>query len=307
VWLGVAPLAPSRASWQEQPLALNAHWQQLEVVLDHPSLVDADTFRSPLRIVGSGAVEVRGFTLRGPDDARLTPLPQHLRQRLWFGGPNLLGHVLSMTGVMVMATSPSLALAAGAGTLTIVGQVFTGSRTATAVFVIVAVWLLLLAVRPGRRWPVVTVLVALLAVVSLTLEPADLGRLGVWSLDDRNVLSRSVEMRDAWEAMLADPWRGAGEGGLPALAHNAWLQLAGEYGVPGAVAGVWWALAVLVLAARWGGLRGLLVGLAFLALQLTDESWRYPGVFLPMLLGVSALAAERRRPSAASGLEDAAP
>ena len=296
-WLGLAPLRASRAPWQEQAFSLSASWQRVEVALDPAALAAADEFRTPLRLVGDGAVEVRGLRLRASDGGRVTALPSHPRQRLWFGGPNLLGHVLSMTGVMVMANAPGVVLAASAAALTLAGQAFTGSRTATAVFLAVAPLLLLLAARPRGRWPLLAGLLGLLALALVALDPADLGRLGVWSLDDRNVLSRSVEMRDAWDAMLADPWRGAGEGGLPALAHNAWLQLGGEYGLPGAAAGLWWALAALTLGWRWGGLRGLSLVAAFLALQLSDDSWRYPGVFLPMLLGLAtlaALAAEQR-------------
>ena len=293
-WLGVAPLRASRAPWQEQAFSLSASWQRLEVALDPAALAAADAFRTPLRLAGDGVVEVRGLRLQAHDAAEVTALPSHPRQRLWFGGPNLVGHVLSMTGVIVMANAPGVVLAASAAALTLAGQAFTGSRTATAVFLAAAPLLLLLAARPRGRWLLLAGLLGLLALALVALDPADLGRLGVWSLDDRNVLSRSVEMRDAWGAMLADPWRGAGEGGLPALAHNAWLQFGGEYGLPGAAAGLWWAAAVLTLGWRWGGLRGLVLVAAFLALQLSDDSWRYPGVFLPMLLGLAALAAEQR-------------
>lgn len=290
--LAVAPARARRDAWQSRPLVVGSEWTALSVVFDAPDVAGVDALRTLVTVQGAGALDLRSLRAEAGDAGAMTPEPLHPRQRLWFGWPNLTGHLLTMMSAMVIAVAPGLPAGLAAAGFGATGLFFTGSRTAVLVFVL-AVPLLLLLTAGRRQRPALALLGVLgIAAAALVLQPDDLGRLGVWSLEDRNVLSRSVEMQDAIEAMLAAPWVGVGEGGLPALAHNAWLQVGGEYGLPGALAMAWWGLATMALGWRVGRWRGAVLAGAFLALQLSDESWRYPGVFLPLLLGFTALAAD---------------
>jgi len=286
--LAIAPSRTTRAAWVEVAVEPGDAWQRLEVVLTEPRLEAGGRVWTGLRVRGGATVDVRRVSVAASDGPPLAPRPHPPRQRLWFGGPNLLGHVLTATGLMTLAVSPHPAIGAATIAATLVGQFFTGSRTATVAFVAFAP-LLWLAILPRRRRKVAAIGLALaVVVVTVSFEGDGLGRLGRWSLEDRNVLSRSVEMSDAWAAMVAHPWVGVGEGGLRAPAHNAWLQLGGEHGVLALLAGIWLGGFAVALAWRFAGWRGVWLALGVLTMQFTDDSWRYPGVFLPLLLGVAA-------------------
>jgi len=290
--LAVAPARARRDAWQSRPLVVGSEWTALAVVFDAPEVAGVDVLRTLVTVQGAGALDLRSLRAEAGDAGAMTPDPLHPRQRLWFGWPNLTGHLLTMMSAMVIAVAPGLPAGLAAAGFGATGLFFTGSRTAVLVFVLAAPLLLLLTAGRRHRPKLVLLGVLGIAVAALVVQPGDLGRLGVWSLEDRNVLSRTVEMQDAIDAMRGAPWVGVGEGGLPALAHNAWLQVGGEYGLPGALAMVWWGLATMALGWRVGRWRGAVLAGAFLALQVSDESWRYPGVFLPLLLGLSALAAD---------------
>jgi len=289
--LAIAPSRTTRAAWVEVEVEPGGAWQRFAVVLTEPRLDAGGRVWTGLRIRGDATVDVRRVSVATSDGTPLAPQAHPPRQRLWFGGPNLLGHVLTATGLMTLAVSHHPAIGAVTIAATLVGQSFTGSRTATVVFVAFAP-LLWLAILPKRRRTFAAIglalAVAVVAVVAMSFEGDGLGRLGRWSLDDRNVLSRSVEMRDAWAAMVDHPWVGVGEGGLPAQAHNAGLQLGGEHGVLALLAGIWFAGFAVALAWRFAGWQGVWLALGVLTMQFTDDSWRYPGVFLPLLLGVAA-------------------
>ncbi len=290
--LAVAPARARRDAWQSRPLVVGSEWTALAVVFDAPDVAGVEALRTLVTVQGAGALDLRSLRAEAGDAGAMTPDPLHPRQRLWFGWPNLTGHLLTMMSAMVIAVAPGLPAGLAAAGLGATGLFFTGSRTAVLVFVLAAPLLLLLTAGRRQRPALVLLGVLGLAVAALVVQPGDLGRLGVWSLEDRNVLSRTVEMQDAIDAMRGAPWVGVGEGGLPALAHNAWLQVGGEYGLPGALAMVWWGLATMALGWRVGRWRGAVLAGAFLALQVSDESWRYPGVFLPLLLGLSTLAVD---------------
>ncbi len=300
LWLGVAPERTGPGPWVEEPLPLADEWRAATRAFSPAELAGADGFRTTVRLVGDGKVELRRVAIQA-DGVAAASLALRPRQRLWFGGPNLLGHVAAMTGVAAIATAAGPVGVVGATAFAGTALALTGSRTATAVFAVSALLLIVVRSPARRRWLVVATVVAIAAVVAL-LDPADLGRLGRWTLEDDNLQSRAVEMTDAWYALVAHPLRGVGEGNLPLLAHNMWLQLGGELGLPGLLAALWWSVAALAIGARRAGVSGTIVVGAYLALQLSDESWRYPGIFGPMLLALGALWLDRAAiPAAAAG------
>lgn len=305
LWLGVAPERTGPGPWVETALPLSDEWRGVTRSFAPTELAGADGFRTTVRLVGGGAVELRRVAVAA-DGVAASPLPLRPRQRLWFGGPNLLGHVTAMTGVAAIATAAGPVGVVGAIAFAGTALALTGSRTATAVFVAFALLLIAVRLPARRRWLIAVAVVAVVALAAL-LDPADLGRLGRWTLDDDNLRSRAVEMNDAWQALVAAPLRGAGEGNLPTLAHNMWLQVGGEFGLPGLLAALWWSAAALLVGGRRAGAGGALVVAAYLALQLSDESWRYPGVFAPMLVAVGALWLDRAAGAAAAAPERATP
>lgn len=300
-WFGVAPAAGSRAPWVEEPLELTPEWRRVTLRLEPDQLASAAALRTTVRVQGTGRVELRDLHVRVEPSATIAPRPRLPRPRLWYGGPNLVGHTLALGGLMTAVAAPSLVPAGATLLVAGAGVALTGSRTAAAVFLTCAALLLLVRARPRARWSLIAAFVLAVVAASVLLDPSDLGRLGAWSLDDRNVQSRSVEMRDALHALAEEPLRGVGEGNLPSFAHNMWLQLGGEFGVPGLVAALWWSTAVIVIGWRRGALAGGVLALAFLGLQVVDDSWRYPGVFLPLLVGLSTLARVRGGASEGDG------
>jgi len=300
-WFGVAPAAGGRAPWVEEPLELAPEWRRVTLRFEPDQLAAAAALRTTVRVQGPGRVELRDLRLRAEPGATIAPRPRLPRPRLWYGGPNLVGHTLALGGLMTAAAAPALVPAGATLLLAGAGVALTGSRTAAAVFVLCAALALLVRARPRTRWLLIAAFALAAVAASALLEPSDLGRLGAWSWDDRNVQSRGIEMRDALQALAAEPARGVGEGNLPSFAHNMWLQLGGEFGVPGLVAALWWSLAVLAIGWRSGALAGGVLALAFLGLQVVDDSWRYPGTFLPLLVGLSTLARVRGGASEGGG------
>ena len=291
--VGLGAARAGREHANHRPFSAASSWQAHTFTFAATELQPAERLRTSVLVEGTGRLEVRGMTVRS-QRGEAVPQAYPVRQRLWFGHPNLAGHALAMLAASVLVVSRRLQTSLVLGIVALAGIYFTGSRTATAVFIIfLPVWWWLVA--PHRwRWPLLLGIVAAMALAFMVVDPSSLGRIGVWSLDDRNVVSRIGEMRAAIDALAAAPWSGVGEGALPDLAHNAWLQVAAEYGIPGAVAMMWLTIAAMLVALRWAGPAGLTLVLALFALQLSDDTWHYTGVFVSLMLGLTALA-ERRR------------
>jgi len=286
---GLAASVTGRVRWQEPSLVVPREGESVVLSLDGVDLPAPGVLALVLEVPAGEVVEVRSVWLADAAGRRLPAIAALARPRLWYGGPNLVGHVLAATAVMGAATAGRVR---GAGALLALGGAaiaMTGSRTALVAALLGGAWVLA-SFLPQRRRRWVALGVVVLAALAVGPVAGWLGRAGVWRLDDRNVVWRLGQMQDAWETMLAAPWTG---GPLAESAHNFWLQLGGSYGLPGLIAAAWFTLGILWLARRWAGARGLGMAVAVLVLQIADDSLAYLGVSGPLALALAALAADR--------------
>lgn len=287
---GTAGSAGGRVRWAPEPLALDGAWRDVALRVAPGERASPEVLAFALEVPPGAAVEVRRVRATDAGGVRVAAMAAPARPRAWYGWPNLAGHVVVATAAAALATARrrvdggAVALVAAAAVL------LTGSRTALAALVVVVAWWAWLAAAPRARvwWAVGG---AVLAAVAFGPASGLLGRAGVWTLDDRNVVSRLDQARAAWDALAASPWTGAA---LPESAHNLWLDLAGGYGVPGLAAAAWLTVGLLVVARRRAGAPALGAVVGVLTLQLADVSLFFLGVSGPVLLAVAALGDERR-------------
>ena len=287
---GTAGSASGRVRWAPEPLALDGAWRDVALRIAPDERASPEVLAFALEVPPGAAVEVRRVRATDAGGVRVAAMAAPARPRAWYGWPNLAGHVVVATAAAGLATARrrvdggAVALVAAAAVL------LTGSRTALAALVVVVAWWAWLAAAPRARvwWAVGG---AVLAAVAFGPASGLLGRAGVWTLDDRNVVSRLDQARAAWDALAASPWTGAA---LPESAHNLWLDLAGGYGVPGLAAAAWLTVGLLVVAWRRAGAPALGAVVGVLTLQLADVSLFFLGVSGPVLLAVAALGDERR-------------
>jgi O-Antigen ligase len=295
LWLNIAALGKGSRLWLN-PTGL---WQPLKLGLKVRSS-DSEAMLNGVLWVGSAELEVRRVRALG-SGVLLEPVPSVGRVALWFAQPNLLGHSVAALLLCGLAISRrgwlSLLLAmTGLGLIAL-----TGSRTALLV-VVVGIPLLAVQNLSLRARPIVLSVVVAVAVLALVFTPG-IRRDGLSILNDGNATPRTRIMQIAWQAVLEHPF-GLGQGQFPKYfelhvgpaphdaiqhAHNFWLELATRYGFPGLVAAVWISLGLLFVAwkrARW---RGLTLVTLLLALNITDNTLLYQGVFCPLILTLNAL------------------
>jgi O-Antigen ligase len=295
LWLSIGVAGQSSRLW----LNPTEIWQPLKLKLKvTPS--ESEATLDGVLWVGSAELEVRRVQVVG-SGVLLESVPFVGRVALWFAQPNLLGHSLAALLLCGLSISRrgwlSLLLAmTGLGLIAL-----TGSRTALLV-VVVGIPLLAVQNLSLRARPIVLSVVVAVAVLALVFTPG-IRRDGLSILNDGNATPRTRIMQIAWQAVLEHPF-GLGQGQFSKYfeqhvgtvphdaiqhAHNFWLELATRYGFPGLIAAVWISLGLLFVAwkrARW---RGLTLVTLLLALNITDNTLLYQGVFCPLILTLNAL------------------
>jgi hypothetical protein len=232
-----------------------------------------------LEVPPGAQLRLRDLQVHDADGVRLALAASPYRPELWFGGPNGVGHALAASGALAVALAPRFVSAWGVGSVVLLGLLLTGSRTAALAFLLGAGGLLATHL-PWRRWWLLGLLAAAAGLVGLLVGGEGLGRLGVWSWEDRNVLWRIDQMGAAWGSMLAQPLTG---GPLAELAHNFWLQQAGTLGVPGLLSALWLTGGMLAWALALRSARALGVVATVLLLQVSDLSLWFVVVMVPAM------------------------
>jgi hypothetical protein len=311
-----APRIEMRAQWPGGsvtfPMDLTRAWSTQRFLVEDDGLSSAAFVQLVLRVPDGVSVDVRAARLAAASGAGggARPLPTRPRVSLWFEHFNLLGHVAAMWVAVVLTaaarrgawTSYGAVLAAG-----IVTTVATGSRAATlAIVLALACHALaygfagLRAGRPGSaRLPLraglgaaVAVLVAL-AALALTFAARPIDGFGP---------PRSSIWRAAVGEVAANPWFGsterfevvfasaAADSDAPTVrhAHNMWLDAGYRYGVPGLAAAVLLTLGMTLRAWRSMRWHGLAIIVPFLALQVLDVTFWYPGVLAAVFVGLNS-------------------
>jgi hypothetical protein len=229
------------------------------------------------------------------------PWPMFKREQLWYTDPNLMGHSITIIGlVLLMLSVPTTGILSYSGaTLLLVG--LTGSRTAWLAASIGVLWTLVMA----RRLQAVRIILMLgalsIGVVSL-LGLENLGRLA--SLTQDVTTSRSLIWSTAWQALLERPLQGLGSSGFAGYfqeaqatssnepishAHNLWLHFAASYGIPGILAILWLTGGLTWLSWQHGRWRGLSLIIPIFILNCFDLTFFFHGALYPVILGLNTL------------------
>jgi len=290
-------------------------WRSVTVRVDDPRLAPDADVRLVVALDDGATIEIRRASARrltgdAATSVRLAPSPLPRRGSAWFGHPNLAGHGLALAGLVTTALAPTPMATVATAVATLVGVALTGSRAAWLVAVVGLLALALRAPRPrrtrvgGRHANLIPLLIGTLAVAAVVgaslrgSTPADVQVLG---RGDDNEVTRSEILAFTLRTMLAHPLTGIGDGGFhqhwsaaqpdddrvpPLHGHNLWLHLGATYGLPGLAVTLWLTVVLLWASWRWGGWHGRVVVIAALALQATDVTLAYTGVYAPLLLAL---------------------
>lgn len=300
-WLRVSA-STGNATQSSTPFSVTQKWVRHTLKLDLPGT--AQSLRAGIYLDAGRSILIRAVSLADHQGHRWRA-ERSGRTSLWYGTPNIAGHagaVLAVAGAGTAVTPAAglAVLALGVGVV-----LLTGSRAALAVLV-VALAILLWRWSPARDWKrrvhglgaaiLVAAVIAGGAYVILAQSTArraagtDVPRTSVW--------------RSALLAIEAHPLAGL-KGNAIAFsqwfathnprsrapvehAHDFWLAMGSEWGIPGALAGVWLAVGLVRIArSRRDPLLMLLVAVV-LALNLVDTTLFTLGVFFPMLVALSA-------------------
>lgn len=303
VRVAFAPQGSAPLEWIGPTLVPGQDRTRIHVPVPAEAVSAEGDLRVLLRVEPGTTMEVAATSLRGPDgDAgRRVALPQ--RGQLWFDHPNLAGHGVVATNLVVAALSRhplGIVAAAGVGVL---GASLTGSRAAFAAVVMASALLVFLAFvrrRPGLA-VVAAVSIAAMTVLGATIGPLA-SRLDLAGSGDGNQVGRTEIWAFAADELLADPWgldpasfRKSWEASHPgdprpppSHAHDLWLQYGALHGFPGLLVALAFTIGLLLLArprrrpAVFVGVLGLLV------LQLADYTLFTFPVSLSLMLLVAA-------------------
>ena len=325
-WLPLDAPAPTgfdiTVSWPGKPSNLRTSlrslpptdWQPFELSVEHDSLHSAEQVDVTLWPESGLAVDLAetSLTLRGPDTSVVTARPElnKTRTQIWFGHPNLAGHVIATTGLVLVMTTTHGWYGTVFALVTLGSIYLTGSRAALLAAVVGFVWLLWLTFPKKRdMYIAVTVLAAALFTYIIGIGGLESLRLG--SIDGS--ISRVEIWQIAWHGVLEYPWSGVGTdfstywqrayqgNNAEAIthAHNLWLQFAAAYGLPGFFAILWLTGGLLFLAWRWGRWRGLALVTPIFIMNLFDYTFFYSGVLFPLILGMNVLRSNSERKAGA--------
>lgn len=306
-WLRVT--AAGGTSQLSAPFSATPTWTHHTLQLDLPAT--APSVRVGLYLDTRRSMLVRGVTIV---DGQGHPwrAERSTRSSLWYGTPNIPGHagaVLAIAGAVTAAT-PAAGLAVVALGIAVV--LLTGSRAALAVL-LAALGFLIWRWAPGRggrrrtyRVAATVLLAVVVAAGAYVIVAQSTAR-----METGTDVPRTSVWRSAVQAVGAYP--GSGLRGNTANfqhwyaahhprsrapvdhAHDFWLTLGSEWGIPGVLAGVWLAVGLGILARRRRSAGLMLLVAVVLALNLVDTTLFTLGVFFPM---VAALNAGARRENA---------
>ena len=305
-WQSLGPLEPEgllirllpehRALAPRIQVVPTAEWQRVRFRIFATQL-NNDQVSLLAQVESDTELSLRNVQLESAGLLQPEPLPPP-RQSLWFSHANLAGHSLLAAGLIAVSWAGLRRSLFYMG-ITFVAVFLTGSRAALLALVLGVALYTLVNARMWRSkvfWSLITI-ISVVFVGTLLLE----GRVNIFS-QNINRISRFAIWKLAWETFLSHPWIGIGsESSFPDLwrasgsaepiahAHNLWLQFAAAYGVPGLLAMVWFTIGIVYLAWCWGGLRGLVLALPILIMNLFDYTLFSATVLFPLLLGLNTL------------------
>lgn len=296
------PWSPTPSRQRFSTVLPDAGTQRVQVVL--PSNLPAGTeVWTTLHVADGLRVRVGRTSWEG---GTLVPLYSIDRMRLWFGHPNVLGHVAAALGVAGIVSARGL-LTVPITMLALVLIALTGSRTAFFALLFALVVQVLLSDSVRRRvatwlprWPTVAALLAILIVGGFVAgtwfgsEWNARAGLRITELSRAAINERIAIWSHAVDLIGQAPWLGSGtsfadswsaakpQANEVTHAHNGLLDVASRYGVPAALS-LLFALGVLAWMAGRQRLSATAIVLgAFAILNTSDATYAVPAVAVPL-------------------------
>ena len=280
-------------------------WQRFTFPLTPPP--GATRLRAQLSVGSSQSrqtsLEVRNTAVTTETGQAATPVPSFGRRQLWFAHPNLAAHTVSSLGLAALATTTTPGVALLISVLAGLSVFLAKSRT--ALFALgLGVALFLGLTPPIKRFLRTNKYRGgLLLLVGAALGALVVSGVAGGVFADRPGISRLDIWQVSVQAFLENPWQGIGDTFTRfwletykgqstepiSHAHNFWLHLAASHGVPGFLASLWMTGGLLLLAWRWGRVRGLALVVPVLLMNVFDTTLLYAGVLFPLVLGLNAL------------------
>lgn len=229
--------------------------------------------------VNVGPAAINAYTASGEPSPliHIAPTP---RIKLWYGHPNLAGHVIATMGLAALVAVPVMVtplIAALTGVLTI----WTGSRAAFWVAMVVGLAIILVRIGANKKrlWIVMVGVAVTSAILVMPFLPSRLTSSG-----GPSQISRKAIVETAVTAILKYPfgapfedfasyWQSehkiAGQD-VPQHAHNIWLDVGFKQGLFGLLGIFWLTVGIGIVLLRSGEMSTLLAYGGILILNTVD-------------------------------------
>lgn len=281
-------------------------WQPYEMSVPEGLLTGADRVTAVMTGEKELQFEVKDVVLAvNEHESKARIILTRLRQELWFGHPNLLGHTAAGIGLLLVGASTRFLPSIISFALALMAVAHTGSRAAWIALILGGLFMILLRVPRLVKW-LLPVIVTIAGVIVFLANPASLERLMSFHMVEE-ATSRPEIWTFAWTTLKEFPWTGLGLSGfdqfwidehldyiseVPTHAHNLWLHFASLHGVWGLLASVWLTSGILREGWRKGRLCGLFYVLGMLIMNTFDVTLLHASVVLPLILGLDHIRCE---------------
>jgi hypothetical protein len=306
-WVDVGPLIGSgpvlQLKWGEGEanarsigLASSDSWSEV-AFSDSVAIPQHTRIEGLLKVPKDMAVEVKELVIE-PSSAIKT-VPKKFRSELWYGHPNLLGHSIAVQGLTFVALTPYLLIGTLGSFISIFLISMSGSRTALFSFLFSIIPLTLMHWRTKRIWifalSVPVFILGLFWASPFFLErfssldesefPRQMIWQATWSLLFNHPLGNvEIDLGDYLKQMNPDVVDSIN---APQHAHNFWLELSRQFGIPGFIGAVWLSVGLAIVAWKLAGWIGLAIILALFILQITDYTFFFTGLTIPFILSLN--------------------
>lgn len=223
-----------------------------------------------------------------------------------FFNKNIAGHSLAAIGLLCLLLSKRFSHFILPVLVTGIAVYLTGSRTALIVFTVGTVWRLwFIGLKKQLLVVFLSIPILFLGLISW-LRPEYLSRLGIF---DQSGISRQSIWHVALNQIREYPFGGNTEkftnvylrlypqnkSGQVNHAHNFWLQMGFRFGIFGVLGAFVLTLGIIWIAWNFGSWQGISFVIPFFIMNMLDYSLDYPGVWIPLVLGLWSLYLSRQQ------------
>ncbi len=214
-----------------------------------------------------------------------------------FFNKNIAGHSLVAIGLLCLLLSKRLSWFIIPVLITGTAVYLTGSRTALIAFIAGIIWRLwFIGLKKQFLIIIFCISISLLGLI-VCLYPEYLSKLGIF---EQSGISRQSIWHVALNQIREYPFGGNMENYSDVYlrfypqnklnqvnhAHNFWLQMGVQFGVFGLLGSLVLTVVVLWIAWNFGTWQGLSFVIPFIIMNILDYSLDYPGVWIPLIIGL---------------------